>query len=50
MTAIINLDEAARRLFLLGLDTKEIADALSLSEIAICDALERHRQPGEAVI
>lgn len=49
MTVIINLDEVARRLFNLGLDTKEIADALSLSEGAVWSALERLRQPCEAV-
>ena len=39
MTLLVNLSVVTARLFALGLDSKEIADALSLSESTICDAL-----------
>ncbi|MEQ1670375.1 MAG: hypothetical protein ABL893_05915 [Hyphomicrobium sp.] len=46
MTLIVNLNTVAGRLFALGLDSKEIADALSLSESTVCDALAEPKADG----
>ncbi len=45
LNVIVNASQVSARLFALGLDTKEIADALALDGAVVFDALRQSRAP-----